>query len=294
MTALDDSGGHGRGRAAISLDDLRRRMPYQHPRVPVVACWSEKAGCTSLLKWFLAHTGELAEAQAYSDWIHDWELAVMTSRPGYAEQVIDRIAGGAPVVKLVRDPFERAVSGYLMMFILDDASGHFTVPMRRSIRALVYGDPDVPFSFSFLDHLRWLETHAVDGTLPIDASTHLDDHLAPQVVPMERHLADLRLLRLERFDDEIERLTHDLGLAPVELGALTTSHHHTVRAADLDLDPEVVVRLHVPIPTQGGEYPLPPTSAFATPQTVETVARLYRADYDAYGYEPTIPDSTST
>lgn len=280
-----------RGRAvhgSVTIDDLRRRTPYDHPDVPIVACWSEKAGCTSLFKWYLSHSGELAEATAYSDWIHDWELAVMLQRPGYADRAAARLNDGVSVVKLVRDPFARAVSGYLMMFILDDASGHFTVPMRRQVRELVYGDPDVPYSYSFLDHLRWLDTFAVDGALPIDASTGLDEHLAPQRLPFEERLGDLRLVRLERFDDDIASLEHDLGLPTVDLDGVTTSHHHTVRSTDVDLDPESVVRLHIPIPTLGDDYPLPPTNRFATTETVAAVARLFRADYDAYGYEPPV------
>jgi hypothetical protein len=269
----------------FQVADVHHRMAYHHPDVPMLLLWSEKSGCTSLLQWFLALTGDLERATAASSWIHDWELGVMKARPGYPEEVADRLRAGDPVYKLVRDPFARAVSGFFMMSILGDDTGHFTVDLRHRIRRWLYGDSIAGHSFSFLDYLRWLSTLAdADGHLALASGDDLDDHLAPQRNRLETLLPHVTFLRLERFDDEIEMLTRSYDLPRVDLRTATTSHHHTVRANAPTDDADVTVRMHFPIPTPPG-YPLPTTREFVTPETVALVRALYHVDYEAYGYD---------
>jgi hypothetical protein len=42
----------------------RHVPPLHHAGFPVTVCWSAKAGCTTMLKWFLHHTGLLGAAEA--------------------------------------------------------------------------------------------------------------------------------------------------------------------------------------------------------------------------------------
>ena len=261
----------------IDAAAVLRRMPYQHESLPFVLLWSEKSGCTSLLKWFLAQTGELAEATAHSDWIHDWELAVMKARPDYLQQLVHRLNGGDPAFKHVRHPFDRAVSSYLMLITLGDDSGHFTVPLRQQIRTATYGSPDVPYSFGFLDALRWMSTQDI---------RQLDDHLAPQHTDLEDRLTDLTLIRLESFDHEIRQIEQRFGLAGADLGSVTRSGHHIDRIPTDDRDVERVARLHPPLPlVDHRDWPVPPADEFRSPEAVELVAEIYRVDYDAYAYD---------
>ena len=44
---------------------IQKRMPYHHVNVPFAVLWANKAGCTSVFKWFLWHAGLLEEAQDY-------------------------------------------------------------------------------------------------------------------------------------------------------------------------------------------------------------------------------------
>ena len=78
----------------------------------------------------------------------------MKARPGYTDRLVQQLNDHAPAFKLVRDPFDRAVSGFLMLVTLGDDSGHCTVTIRQQIREFVYGNPDVPYSFGFIDALR--------------------------------------------------------------------------------------------------------------------------------------------
>ena len=255
-------------------------MGHHHPDIPAVFLWSEKSGCTSLLQWFLAQTGRLDDAVEHSDWIHDWEFEVWKADPTYAPALVDRIVAGTPVFKLVRDPFARAVSQYLLMLTLADDSEHFTVPIRRRIREHVHGTADTDATFSFLEYLDWLATQDVGG---------LNDHLTPQHTALEDALAargtPVELIRLEHFDDDMRAVEARCSLPAVDLARAASSTHHTARADHTDAHPEAVVRLRPPAPLPEG-YPIPRTELFMTAGSVARIAEIYAVDIDAYGYHP--------
>ncbi|MFM8708042.1 MAG: sulfotransferase family 2 domain-containing protein, partial [Planctomycetia bacterium] len=91
-------------------------LPLQQPGFPVAVCWSAKSGCTTVLKWFLAQTGLLDEALAYSRWVHDYREHKLFAARGYLRQcdrIFRRDHDDTTVVKVIRDPATRAVSSYL-------------------------------------------------------------------------------------------------------------------------------------------------------------------------------------
>src|SRR6476660_6915786 len=57
-------------------DLLMRPLPLHHERVPFAVAWTPKAGCTSLVKWFLFQTGDLEKALDYDKWIHRYRVKV--------------------------------------------------------------------------------------------------------------------------------------------------------------------------------------------------------------------------
>lgn len=252
-------------------------MAYRHDDLPFVLLWSEKSGCTSLFQWMLLQTGEFDEADSFSDWIHDWEHAIMKARTGYAESLVTQLNDGAPASKLVRSPFERAVSSFLMLVTLGDDSGHFTVELRRKVREFVYGAPDAPWSFGFIDFLRWMATQDI---------TTIDGHLGLQFDIIEDRIPQLELIRLEQFDAEMGSLEQRFGLPAVDLRRATTSRHHTQRVAPAGYDPQGVVRIQPPIPLFESGFPLPHSADFMTPEAVDLISTIYRTDVEAYGYEP--------
>jgi hypothetical protein len=69
-------------------EQLSRRVPHQHERLPFMVLWSQTSGCTSVLKWFLWHAGMLLEAVEYKKQadglaVHMYENEVFKSLPGY-------------------------------------------------------------------------------------------------------------------------------------------------------------------------------------------------------------------
>ena len=81
----------------------------------VAVIWSAKSGCTFAVKWFLLQRGELDQALAYSNWIHDYRTQVYRKSPAYQAGVHRAEYGKFRYLRLVRDPFARAVSSYLHM-----------------------------------------------------------------------------------------------------------------------------------------------------------------------------------
>lgn len=53
------------------------------PEFPLVLLFTEKAGCTSLTKWFLFQVGKLEEATGYHPWIHRYRMNVLCRQKGY-------------------------------------------------------------------------------------------------------------------------------------------------------------------------------------------------------------------
>jgi hypothetical protein len=73
----------------------------QHIDVPFIVCWSQKSGCTSVLKWFLYHAGSLDDALQHQELnlnlkIHNYENNVLKARPGYKDDLVDQLLAGKP------------------------------------------------------------------------------------------------------------------------------------------------------------------------------------------------------
>lgn len=260
-------------RSELGVDDVTSRMAYHDESLPFALLWSEKAGCTSLLKWFAHHLGRLDEAEAHGEWIHHWEHDILKADPAYAERLVERLRAGLPVFKLVRSPFDRAVSSYLMLFTEPDDSDHFSVPLRAEIRQFVYGRTDVPYSFGFVSFLEWLATE--------DLST-VDDHLAPQTTPLDDLLGDVTYVRVDRFEADLRKIERRFGLAPADYAAVSSSAHHTSRTRLDGLDRNAVARLQIPVDMPDG-FQIPPSDDFMSAEAVDLISRIYRADIDRYG-----------
>jgi hypothetical protein len=89
-----------------------RHLPLHSPGFPLVLLYTAKAGSGSLIKWFLFHSGYLDEVRKYRGGIHQFHRGVQTR--GYGWEALRLIASHErPVFKLVRNPYERAVSSFL-------------------------------------------------------------------------------------------------------------------------------------------------------------------------------------
>ena len=63
--------------------------------------WSEKSGCTAIVKWFFWQLDLLDEAVKHHPWVHNYENDVFKKRPGYTHDYLKAINDGLPVLKFV-------------------------------------------------------------------------------------------------------------------------------------------------------------------------------------------------
>jgi len=248
--------------------------PLVHEGFPVVVCWSAKAGCTTMLKWFLHHVGLADAAAAHHKWPHNYRADVlMRDLEAYlarCESALDR--GEGEVVKVVRDPAARAVSSYLHAVRLGDLP---ELPWQTGItewkqRAGLRGQAGV----SFEQFLRFvLDTQA--------ESRPLDIHFQPQWTPeWDRHV-DL-FVPLDRLAAELRAVERRWRLAPSDVAGFSESRHHNVAREDHRW------------PADAARFPAtrrdllalgtPPAAALLDATTLPLVRAAYAGDYAAYGH----------
>jgi sulfotransferase famil protein len=274
-----------RGIGALKLPVLvanpfaTRRLPLHAPDFPLVLLYSPKAGSGALTKWFLFQTGHLEEIGNTDRGMHRLLRSMQSRRPGYGWEALRLVVfRDKPIFKLVRNPYDRAVSAFLaVVFHSDDAQLNpwGRKPMaaaRKHSGKPAMGEP----ALSFRDFLRFL---AWNGT----ASGEVNGHLARQHLAGEDGRID-RIIKLERFVEEIRQIESEYGLArsPFELigrphnerKRLREEPNYTGCAADLEITP-----------AQVRQESFPAYEAFYDDETRRLVRECFAADFEAYGYD---------
>lgn len=214
---------------------LRLRLPHWHPDFPFLVAWAQKAGCTSVLKWFLYQVDHLDRASRYmSDSpgldIHSYEMEVFKAGPAYKASVAEALQKGLPVINFVRCPYQRAFSSYMQIhnrFYINQEHKGIDSPgirTRRSVLRFVYGeDVSVEYPVSFLEYLQWLEQ-----SVPAE----LDPHHSPQHSAIYRY-PGIRHYRLEDFDAVSRDLAQEYGLKSADAGQLAPMLHECAGEGDI-------------------------------------------------------------
>jgi hypothetical protein len=260
---------------------VRIRTPLYHPDFPYILFWSQKAGCTTVVKWFFAQLGLLEEALAHSRWVHDYEQRVFKNRPDYRKDVAAALASGRhKAVKIVRDPLARAPSAFLIL----GERGAVITHRRHWVQDhwdrvdtwLQRQGKDPAEGISFVDHLAYVKEAEAE------AAHSIDQHISPQFVEGEEAFLD-EVVPIERFADWVLQVSGSPGVQEVDLEAIATSHHHHIstpeRTAALGARPEET-------PIRRGAFAdgrFPSGKAFVNARTIPLIRNVYRADFRAYG-----------
>ena len=206
------------GRAPLSrkrlLPLVRARTPLHHAQVPFILCWSHKAGCTAILKWFFYHAGVMDTALEYRKsnnklQIHNYENDVFKSRGGYKQELVAAIMAGKPAIKFVRCPYQRLFSSYMQLnnvrFLLRKKKGQNTpgMALRQRVIDFLHGDGmDFNSPISFREYLDWLKQQAPES---------LDPHHAPQWTLLDE-VIPVSYYRLEDFNQSVDILEQQFSL----------------------------------------------------------------------------------
>jgi len=273
------------------LEDVR---PLHDPDFPLVLLFTPKAGCTSLVKWFFFHAGKLEAATAHNKWVHRYRTEVFQRQPGYAAETRRLLqTHERPIVKLVRNPYERAVSSFLQMVRnanMPTRARHRTAAVVGAARERAGKPQGDPLCLSFRDFMRHLAAVGV-------SIGDINGHVAQQYLPGEEDYVS-RIIRLEHFAEAIRQLEAEFGLDASPLEDFTTSRHHNNSdprlaaawtsganakwLADVDVHPQ---HLESNI--------LPAYLSFYDEETERLVYTCYGDDFRHYGYPRVVPDGAA-
>jgi hypothetical protein len=225
------------------------RTPFQHSHVPFIVCWSQKAGCTAILKWFLYHANLLDEALAYRDpnrklQIHNYERRVFKARRGYKNELVDQVIAGKPVIQFLRCPYERVFSSYVQLnnsrFLRLEKTGQSTPGMLLRLKILesLHGKTmKVGYPLTFQEYIAWIVEQELET---------LDPHHAPQCGLLDDAIP-IDYYALEDFDRSVSLLEKTFSLQDSSMTRdLFSSNHHRKKEAIASDD--ALKFLHEPIP----------------------------------------------
>jgi hypothetical protein len=198
---------------------VKGRIPLHDERMPFSLAWTPKAGCTSLTKWFLFQVGELDAALEYDPWIHRYRREVFQARKRYRAEWLDILSKrDKPVFKLVRNPYDRAMSSCFHVVVALTRRNKHPLSRLAAVAAAMLAEAGIEGKFSFRQYLTALETYR-------RKQSRIDAHIDQQYRPSEESVVS-RIFRLEEFEAEIRELEEKYALkhSPVEL--LVQSRHH--------------------------------------------------------------------
>lgn len=251
--------------------------------------FSPKAGCTSLTKWFFYHIGKLDEALKYNTWVHRYRTEVFTVRPDYDARSLRLLKGlELPVVKLVRNPYDRAVSSFMHVIKLahNKRQPSWQIPLVEGARHQAGKSMPTPVRLSFRDFMQHIgKIGAADPSLNV--------HVAQQYRAGERDL-NVRIIRVEQFEADIRRLEAEYGLPASPLELIVESRHHVSNHTRAPKSEPAFARRQHPADWDIGyrrirNHNLPAYADMYDDALAELVHSSFADDFENYGYDRTVP-----
>jgi hypothetical protein len=251
----------------LLLDPLRDPRPLLYGPGRLGIIWSAKSACTTLLLWYLWHCDLLSAARFYGNWPHEFRYRVLYASQTYrswADQAGER---GWSWLRVVRDPFTRAVSSYrhALRFGYEDAK------MARVLARPV--DCKDGFSFElFLDYLLRIDIAACNL------------HHRQQYHPIEGLVTPGEILnvdrenmmeRLRRIDATFEAPKEPAAALSRAIAEITPYHH--ARASGVEGDQAATA-----FTARDASEAWPPHQAFLNDTTRARIAAIYAVDLARY------------
>ncbi|AXO98659.1 sulfotransferase family 2 domain-containing protein [Bacillus anthracis] len=249
------------------LIEYGERIPHFQKDFPIILFWSHRSGCTSLANWFFFQIGLYEEAMKFAPFIHYYEFDIYKNRTDYyVDLEIELLELKKDTIKLVRNPYKRAVSSFLILYDNPYASEQW-----EGIREYFYNDKNIPKGISFKQFLYYVKAIG-------PKSSQLDQHFSQQYIDGEEKVIKQNI-KLENFNTIIPKLEKKYGLLSSDISLLTNSTHHRTHQmiykgnyANKDItDPQ---------------FPsLPTYQSFYDEEAIKLVSEIFNDDFEAYGYK---------
>jgi len=221
-----------------------------------------KAGCTFATKWFFEQQGLLDEALKYKKWIHAYRIQVYYKTPGYMQKLKRALSKRAKKIKLVRCPYQRAVSSYLHCIRNKNRHGDLSPFLGRSV--------DHINTFTFEEFVEFLYS--------IDITT-CNPHYRKQVWEHEitNRLRFYRVIKLESSIEEFRNIEKEFNLMQTNLLQHSVSNHHIKKEEGKG---GYCGNIHFTKETKSIQH----YSNFYNDSTLKRIAHIYNDDFNHYGY----------
>lgn len=195
---------------------FEKNAPLVSKEKKIALFWSPKTGCTFTTKWFFSQTGHLESALKYHKFVHKYRIQVYQKSIEHKESLKDLIRHPESyrILKIVRDPYLRAVSSYIHTNknrFSDQVISDF---LKRKV--------DETNRFSFSEFIHYLETVNIN---------ECDPHYKAQTHTLELHkgITPTFTINLPNSVDELSQLELKLNLNQTKIGSFIHSSHHTIR-----------------------------------------------------------------
>lgn len=243
------------------------RAPHFHPNFPLILFWSQKSGCTSFANWFFSQIGLYEIAMQYNPFIHNYEYDIYKSKARYITKLSrELLKGEKDTLKLVRNPYKRAVSSFVSLI----APPGIENPEWEPIRKFIYNDSTCKKKISFKHFLHYLHANGADAD-------YLNPHYSQQYIQGEEEFVT-NYIYLEDFSNEISRIETKYNLQTIPLDTLTRSWHHQA--------PKMIHKgNYAEADITDPSFPrLPTYQSFYDTEAIQLVTDIFNEDFEAYHY----------
>jgi hypothetical protein len=235
--------------------------PLLNDRWRFAVLWSAKSACTATLIWFINTLGRTAEARAYDRWPHNWRREVLQRSQGAVT-----LDDSWTVVRVIRDPYARAISSYRHILQHGDDADRIQEFLGRNLRP----------GYSFSEFLAFLENSNL---------ATLNSHVWGQRHYLEDEIRPRRVINVSKVD-----LFADLNEFEVSVGMPVTDFEDLVWLKEVETPRRVKLvefegdisdlRLTKTFAEDGRDWP--GNDAFLNDGTRRQIKTIYAADFAAY------------
>lgn len=242
-----------------NLPKTRDFKPLYNKEKKFMLSLSAKSGSVYAVKWFFYHSLLWDEAKNYPQWIHKYRQDIHQHSKDYKNARLHfwQNPSNYTKIKLVRNPYSRAVSSYKHILrhpnlLRNDTKGSFSED-----------------NLSFSEFIGWLEKLNIKTYNPhYRRQTHYFERFAEWDYDY--------LIKLESSQEDFAMLERRLGLPSSPFEELRESKHHSIHHQNTDFVGETHFSL--------GRSELSKYPYFYNKELVERVRALYQEDFENYGY----------
>ena len=238
-----------------------KTLPLIYPDKKICLFVNEKSGCTFATKWLFFHLGILDEAMEYDNWIHKYRYDIYYKQDRYRLNFISIFSNKYTRMKLVRSPYQRAVSSYIHAIRTRYATQELSRFLDREVN-----DEN---TFTFEEFVAYLEKTGVRKCNP--------HHRAQaEKAELTGYLKIDRVVKLEGSIAEFRRIEDEYCLKPSDLDSLSKSahHHNRIESNEYCGDRKFSKR----------EKNFNQYQSFYNDELKDKIANLYASDFYQYNY----------